>query len=128
MAQVPITLTPTLSVALTIEGGTASTPTATVVTGLYEVLRGPPGLPGQAGQPGAAGSTQVSVLITAAHVAAQSITLPSAPQGEVFVSVVGGTDQREDVDFTVNANVLSWHGLAMDLLVEAGDYLSIFYR
>lgn len=65
--------------------------------------------------------------VSAAQVLAKQIVLPSAPQSEVLLDVVGGTLQKQNIDFVVNGNILSWLGLSLELLLEAGNSLSISY-
>lgn len=67
------------------------------------------------------------IEVTAAQVLARQIVLPSAPQTEVLLNIVKGTLQRQNIDFVVAGNILSWTGLSLELLLEAGDYLSISY-
>lgn len=67
------------------------------------------------------------IEVTAAQVLAKQIVLPSAPQTEVLLDVVGGTLQKQNVDFVVTGNLLSWTGLSLELLLEAGNYLTISY-
>ena len=67
------------------------------------------------------------IELSAAQVLAKQIELPSAPQTEVLLVVVGGTLQKQNVDFVVTGNLLSWTGLSLELLLEAGNYLTISY-
>lgn len=67
------------------------------------------------------------IELSAAQVLAKQIELPSAPQTEVLLDVVGGTLQKQNVDFVVTGNLLSWTGLSLELLLEVGNYLTISY-
>ena len=67
------------------------------------------------------------IELSAAQVLAKQIELPSAPQTEVLLVVVGGTLQKQNVDFVVTGNLLSWTGLSLELLLEVGNYLTISY-
>ena len=85
--------------------------------------QGPPGPVAQAG-----GSRPfLFIEVSAAQVLAKQILLPSSPQTEVLLDVVGGTLQKQNIDFVVTGNVLSWTGLSLELLLEAGNHLSISY-
>lgn len=76
---------------------------------------------------GESGGNYLTVCLNAAQIAAKQITLPSVPQSEVQMQVVGGTAQKQNIDFFVNSQSLGWDGLALELLLEQGDYLSISY-
>lgn len=86
---------------------------------------------GAKGEPGPAGVQQTGHFfthaITPAEITAKQLLLPTVPQSEVIVSFVSGTTQRSNVDFQVTGLVMSWAGLSMELLLEAGDCISISY-
>ena len=67
------------------------------------------------------------IPVTATAISDKQITLPAIPVSVVLLDVVGGTSQRQNVDFIVTGMVLSWAGLSLELLLAAGDYLSIYY-
>lgn len=84
---------------------------------------------GAQGKDGAAGVTGhcLTLALDAAQVAAEQVVLPTVPLSEVLVSIVGGTTQKQNIDFTVSGAVLSWSGLSLELLLAVGDCLSISY-
>ena len=84
---------------------------------------------GAQGKDGAAGVTGHCLVLTldAAQVAAKQLVLPAAASSEVIVGIVGGTTQKQNIDFTVSGAVLSWSGLSLELLLAVGDCLSISY-
>lgn len=43
------------------------------------------------------------------------------------LSISHGIEQRDGVDFVLVDNIIAWHFLAMDLLIEVGDVLTIDY-
>jgi hypothetical protein len=96
--------------------------------GLAAVLA--PFYKGDTGPPGTAGGTGqcFTVELNSTQVTNKQVTLPTIPQSEVLLSIVNGTAQRQNVDFIVTSNVLSWVGLALELLVAAGDCFAISYN
>lgn len=84
---------------------------------------------GAKGETGAAGITGycLTLALDAAQIAAKQIVLPAAASSEVIVGIVGGTTQKQNIDFTVSGAVLSWSGLSLELLLAVGDCLSISY-
>lgn len=94
------------------------------------LMRGPQGAKGDTGSTGNTGATggnYLTVCLNSAQIAAKGITLPSIPQSEVQLQVIGGTAQKQNIDFVVSAQALGWSGLALELLLSEGDYLSISY-
>lgn len=85
------------------------------------------GPPGVAGPFDGVGGKFFTHIITPAEIASQQLLLPAVPQSEVIVSFVSGTTQRSNVDFQVTGLVMSWVGLSMELLLEAGDCIAISY-
>lgn len=69
----------------------------------------------------------LTVVLSSSHITAKQFSLPTVPQSEVLMSIVGGTSQKQNVDFIVTGTVLSWAGLSLELLLAVGDYLSISY-
>lgn len=103
------------------------TPPAEIKTTL-QIGQGPAGIRGIQGEQGMPAKPNfLMVMVTADHIAAKAITLPSTPRFEAVVNIVGGTAQKQDIDFVIAEDILSWDSLALELLLEAGDYLSIFY-
>jgi hypothetical protein len=85
---------------------------------------------GPQGPIGPPGGAQVEwVTLSAPQVAAKQITLSGSPTypNRVQVLFAGGPAQAYGVDYTVSGLVLSWSGLGMETLVEAGDTLIIEY-
>jgi hypothetical protein len=78
------------------------------------------------GDPGATGYCLLHAL-NASEISEKKINLPAAPTGNVLLDVVGGTSQRQNVDFIVSGLELSWVGLSLELLLEEGNCLSISY-
>lgn len=67
--------------------------------------------------------------LTAGEATAESLALASTPAdaSKVIVDAIGGAAQHFGVDFTVAGNSLSWNGLGLDGILEAGDVLRIQY-
>lgn len=65
--------------------------------------------------------------LTTIDISNKQITLSRTPTTaeETRVIVVGGINQEYGVDFTVSGDVLSWNGLGLDGVLEAGDKLII---
>ena len=84
---------------------------------------------GAKGETGATGITGhcLTLALDAAQIAAKQIVLPAVALSEVLVSIIGGTTQKQNIDFTVSGAVLSWSGLSLELLLAVGDCLSISY-
>jgi hypothetical protein len=68
--------------------------------------------------------------LTALEISNKSLTLLNTPLAASLVAVdaIGGGAQDYGIDFTVTGNILSWNGLALDGLLEAGDKLRIKYN
>lgn len=128
MSNIQLTLTPTRAIGLTLtapaQGSIEFVPsTAGITLQLAPFFKGDKGLKGDSG-----GSGQCLLIsIDAIAISTKQITLPVAPVSNVLLDVVGGTSQRQNVDFIVTGMVLSWAGLSLELLLAAGDYLSISY-
>lgn len=45
----------------------------------------------------------------------------------IRVSIIGGIEQKEGIDFIMVDNILTWHFLALELLLTVGSILSIDY-
>jgi hypothetical protein len=81
------------------------------------------------GDKGADGNTGYCILhaLSAEEVSSKRVALPSAPVGSVLLDVVGGTAQRQNIDFALDGAAVVWSGLSLELLLEVGDCLSISY-
>lgn len=69
--------------------------------------------------------------LDAADIAAKSITLiPAlAAVGQLQLTVRGGVTVAVDIDYsTPDVNTVSWAGLALDGVLEAGDMLFLVYQ
>lgn len=60
----------------------------------------------------------------------KSVTLSRAPvtPGATEVKPIGGIPQRYLTDFTVSGTTLSWNGLGLEVLLEAGDVLQVTHN
>jgi len=67
--------------------------------------------------------------LTTGEVTAKAITLPATPRtsSRVLLDVIGGCAQVFGEDFTVAGSILSWSGLGLDGILEAGDKLRVYY-
>lgn len=83
------------------------------------------------GPPGPAGSAfQIDrFIITAQHRLDKALSLTKTPADPLKVIFVPyrGVEQESGVDFVVTGNTLSWNGLALELLLDTGDAVSIRY-
>jgi hypothetical protein len=69
----------------------------------------------------------LAVSLSPSQVLTKQIVLPTTPRSTVLLHISEGTSQKQNVDFIVTGAVLSWAGLSLELLLAAGDYLSISY-
>lgn len=79
--------------------------------------------------PGASGYTVQTVTLDALQAAAKEILLDDAPAfpSKTLLQIDGAGASFYSVDFTVAGDVLSWAGLRLDGLLEAGDTLQVIY-
>jgi hypothetical protein len=73
--------------------------------------------------------TQTKTL-TSGQVSSKTIALSPTPKfpGEVCLTVLGGLEQVNGVDFeVVSGNILTWDGLGLDGDLEAGDQIILKY-
>ena len=98
-------------------------PAAGIAAALAPFFKGDPGPPGTSGGSGKC----FLVVLDATMVANKQLTLPSVPNSDVLLGIVNGTEQRQNVDFIVTGTILSWVGLALELLVAEGDCFAISY-
>jgi hypothetical protein len=81
---------------------------------------------------GGGGGADVDVeyrIISAGEATAKSLTLAAAPadSAEVVFGVEGGGVQILGLDFNVSGSTLTWNGLALDGIINAGDQVYILY-
>lgn len=72
---------------------------------------------------------QEKIELTALDIANKFIELdflPSTDSVELFV--IQGINQKQNVDFVVTGQTLSWANLALELLLEVGSFLHISYK
>lgn len=67
--------------------------------------------------------------LSAGDITAGYITLASSPAtaGDTVLMVQNAPSQFYGTDFSVTGNQLSWSGLALDGVLEAGDNLTVMY-
>lgn len=75
-------------------------------------------------------TTTETRTISAGEAAAKALTLGATPlvAGNVRVWAIQGPAQENGVDFSVVGTTLSWAGLALDGVLDAGDKLLIQYE
>jgi hypothetical protein len=127
---ITLTLRPSRTIALSLNSSDQgclgfAAPTKAAVMEMVPFFKGDKGDKGDAGE---VGSGQCFTMdVTAEHIATKQLTLPSLPRSEVLVHIVSGTAQKQNVDFTVSGLILSWASLSLELILDAGDCLSITY-
>ena len=94
--------------------------------------QGPPGPPGPAGPTGVGGELICAdIEITAQKLIDKQLTLPQPVFDATgfFLNIFTGILQRNTVDYLVIAgsDVLSWDGLALELLLEEGMFVQVRY-
>jgi hypothetical protein len=80
---------------------------------------------------GSAASEEVEYrTITSGEATAKTLTLSETPSDPTKVKVfaVGGPVQIYGVDFSVVGDALTWNGLGLDGILDAGDVLVIIYN
>ncbi len=67
--------------------------------------------------------------LTAAEISAKQIILADAPVDTeaITLTVIGGTEQHEGIDFTINDSTVTWDGYALDGVLAEGDTIRIKY-
>jgi hypothetical protein len=81
-----------------------------------------------AGNNGVSSFYREFIIVTNTMILNKEIELSYIPTlNSVRLSIIGGTEQREGIDFLVVDNIITWHFLALDLLLEVGTILSIDY-
>lgn len=67
--------------------------------------------------------------VSAAEATAKELTLSATPKdaSKVSFSFPNGSDQVNGTDFSVSGDVLSWNGLSLETLIEAGDVITLTY-
>lgn len=79
---------------------------------------------------GSSGSLVVDIFtLNAGQITAKSVTLSNAPvtPNKTVFDPEGGPIQRYTSDFTISGSTLSWNGLTLDGVLEAGDRLIIIH-
>lgn len=78
--------------------------------------------------PAASGSAHFDYLeVTEENVLEKMVKAPNAPDGPVFLDVVGGTVQYEGEDFILVGDEIRWEGLGLDGLLDPGDILRVMH-
>lgn len=95
-------------------------------------MGGEQGIPGPPGPPGVGGElVAVDHTITALDIANKGFTLPKEVYSAAgfYLSVFTGVQQQAQVDFLVStgSDLISWDGLALELLLEEGDVIHVRY-
>ena len=68
------------------------------------------------------------IEITNDMIVNKEIELQYEPQpNTVRLSIIGGIEQKEGIDFIMVDNIVTWHFLALDLLIQVGSIISIDY-
>lgn len=66
--------------------------------------------------------------VTAAEAAAKSFLLLKDPAGgQVCIDIIEGTSQKPGIDYAIDGKSVSWDGLGLDGLIEAGDVVRCIY-
>lgn len=71
------------------------------------------------------------ITITNAMLLNKQLTLENVPSdGKVQMGIFRGCDQQQNVDFVLlpNSNIVSWDGLALELLLEENDVVFFNYK
>jgi hypothetical protein len=70
-----------------------------------------------------------TITLNSTDITNKYVTLATAPitASKTRLTVLGGPEQAYTTDFTVSTNQLSWSGLFLDGVLEAGDKLIITY-
>lgn len=83
------------------------------------------------GFPVGKGSSQTyfSYTLTSQDIQNKFITLPEAPMYPELLrlNIIGGIEQINSIDFTVNEAIVSWNDLGLDSFLEENDILTIQY-
>lgn len=70
----------------------------------------------------------LDIVLTATDIANRYIDLPYPPLlNTLQLNVYGGIRQRLNVDFTLTGSRIAWSALALELLIDEGSVLSVFY-
>lgn len=80
-----------------------------------------------AAAPTEVGTVTLSLTLDAGAIAVQGVTLSPVPSSLVLLSVNGGVDQIEGVDFLVTGATLSWAGFPLAAILAPGDILVATY-
>ena len=70
----------------------------------------------------------LDLVLTLTDISNAYIDLPHTPMTDTLqLDVYGGTRQRRNVDFILTGSRLSWSTLALELLLDEGSVVSVFY-
>ena len=69
-------------------------------------------------------------FLTTDDITAKQVVLANTPidMGSLTLTIIGGLEQYEGIDFTLNESTISWQGQALDEALEEGDTLRIKYQ
>lgn len=69
------------------------------------------------------------VTLTSTNIITKKIVLEDAPINPLSVSLIpdGGIPQRNEIDFEVIGNEISWSGMGLDGIMETGEIIFITY-
>lgn len=73
--------------------------------------------------------TSKQVTLSATNITNKKIVLESAPINPLSVSLIpdGGIPQRNEIDFEVIGNEVSWSGMGLDGVLEDGETIFLTY-
>jgi hypothetical protein len=69
-------------------------------------------------------------VLSASDITAKQIILADTPSDKeaLTLTIIGGPEQHEGIDFTLNDATISWQGQALDEVLAVGDTLRIKYQ
>lgn len=79
------------------------------------------------GPPGATNYRCFDFTLSEEQIADAHIVLPDVPSTRVRLEFQNGIGQFQGIDFAVNANVIDWRGLAMELMASPGERVTVSY-
>jgi len=68
-----------------------------------------------------------TIHIDQTMISAKGLFLRFSPVSEVFLNILGGTSQKQNVDFHLTTNFLSWDALGMEPLMDTSTVVSVQY-
>ena len=71
----------------------------------------------------------IEISVTSTDIANKYITLPYPPFNplKVTLDVIGGTAQKQFVDYIITSNILSWNAMGLETILSVNDGLRIVY-